>query len=167
MQNAADAAVLGAVWYDPACQGGNAAWVTAGCQTGLQPSMPIAPECTQPPNAAFDPRPCTVAVNLMEANWGIALSLCAGPNLPSGAIPVMIDAHPGLPPPGMLNIPNVTPYVVTLSCDAPHWFARIFPRIQLTTHISASASAALGWLGPNGQMIGGPGGTQLVARLII
>jgi hypothetical protein len=98
------------------------------------------------------------------------MSLCAGPNLPAGTIPVKLSAHPGLPPSGSLVIPNVTPYVVTLTCDAPHWFARIIPGVNLTMTINASAAAALGWLGPDGQLLGDPrpsSSTPLVARLLL
>ena len=39
--------------------------------------------------------PCIAASNQVQANSAVVLSLCAGPNLPGGTIPVAIDAHPG------------------------------------------------------------------------
>ncbi len=164
MQTAADAAALAAVWYDPACP--SSQWGGAGCQAN-NPD-PEAPECAVPPNVSFNWKPCTAAVEIVKANWGVAQSLCAGPNLPTGVNPVRITAYPGLPPSGSLVTPSVVPYVVSVSCDAPHWFARVLPGVSLTMSIQASAAAALGWLGPNGQIVGGATGTPpLVARLVI
>jgi hypothetical protein len=172
LQNAADAAALAAVWYDPACPSPNPAWVTAGCQ--LSNPDPTPPECLQPQNSAYSARPCTAAVNQVKANWGIALSLCAGPDRATGSVPIKITANPGLPPSGSLNVPQVSPYFVSLECVAPHWFARALPLRSdlLYVTINASAAAALGWLDNNGQLLGGstiPVGTpgRLVARLLI
>jgi hypothetical protein len=118
------------------------------------------------PNVVYDSNPCSAAVYTTKANWSAALSLCQGPNLPTGTIPVKIEANPSQ----QLNLPGVGTYVVTLSCDAPHWFARVLPGVNLTMHISVSSAAALGWLGPNGQIEGGsspPNPPQrLVARLL-
>jgi Flp pilus assembly protein TadG len=168
LQNAADAAALDAVWYYPVCddtlpsgQSGQ-----AGCQT-LNPD-PAPAQCTAPP--AGNAAPCTAAVNTASANLGIAMSLCQGPNLPSGTIPVQIAAGPL---DRSLNLPNVRPYVVTVSCQAPHWFARVLPGVNLTALLSASSSAAIGWPGPNGQLMGQAPQpdtdppTRLVARLIV
>jgi uncharacterized membrane protein len=159
LQNAADAAALDAVWYYPACNNATT-WTQAGCQTSS--SYPAPAQCTAPGNAL----PCTAAVNAAKANLGMGLSLCQGPNLPSGSIPVNIAAGPGQ----RLNLPGVGTYVVTLSCNAPHWFARVLPGVDLSATISASSAAAIGWLGPNGQLLGDPQparGTPLVARLLI
>jgi hypothetical protein len=172
LQNAADAAALAAVWYDPACPGST--WSDYGCQTA---GGPTAPECNVPPNnLSGNALPCTAAVNQVKANSSVALSLCAGPILPTGAIAVDISAHPGVGPPNSdpnLVVPNVTPYVVTVSCNAPHWFARVLPGVNLTMEINANAAAALGWRGDNGQLFGGPPPSPpspppppLVARLI-
>jgi Putative Flp pilus-assembly TadE/G-like len=162
LQNAVDAAALDAVWFSPACFGTLPDWVAAGCQA----HNPLTPPAgCSGDNAA----PCTAAWDEARANWGIAVSLCNGPKSTPGNN-VQLAAGPGLPPPETLNVPTVTPYVVTLSCDAPHWFARVLPGVNATMHISASASAALGWLGPNGQLIGGPQpdpSSRLVARLLI
>ena len=180
LQNAADAAVLAAVWYDPACPSGQLNqvtaqldWLNAGCQTSTSGPTPLncdpSPAVPNPPYP-YDPRPCTAATQQVLANQSVALSLCAGPNLPSGTIQVNITAYPGLPPSRSLNVPNVVPYVVTLSCDAPHWFGRALPNVKLTMNISVSAAAALGWLDTNGQLVGGnrpTPTTPLVARLII
>jgi hypothetical protein len=158
LQNAADAAALAAVWYKPACPP-TAPWVAAGCQTTISGSP--APQC----NPFLDPFPCTAAVETAQANWGQASLLCQGPNLPAGTIPVNISTGAGQ----VLNLPNVQPYVVTLSCDAPHWFARVLPGVNLTMKISVSSAAALGWLGSNGQLVGDPPppNARLVARLIL
>jgi len=169
LQNAADAAALSAVWYYPACQIPNLSdpndpWRKAGCQPSNPDPRP--PQC----NPALAPAPCTAAVTMAKANWSAALSLCQGPNLPNGTIPVNIAANPSQG----LNLPGVSTYVVTLSCDAPHWFARVLPGVNLTMHISVSSAAALGWLGPNGQLLGDPQppptppalSTPLVARLL-
>jgi hypothetical protein len=163
LQNAADASALAAVWYFPACFN-QLDWQNAGCQ--MTPPSPTAPGC--PPAATpSDVGPCSQATYQFLANQNLALALCAGPNLQAGIIPVSIDAHVG----PVLIVPVVSTYVVSLSCDAPHWFGRIFPSVPLTMHIGVSASAALGWLGPNGQLLGGltrpVGNPPLVARLII
>jgi hypothetical protein len=175
LQNAADAAALAAVWYDPACPSGhkdsfgNFDWKTAGCQPTQPDPTPVNCQASPPPPNPpylYDPKPCTAATEEVLANQSVALSLCAGPNLPTGTIPVVITVSPGTP----LYIPQVSTYVVTLSCDAPHWFGRALPNVNLTMHISVSASAALGWLGPNGQLLGGSRpspNTPLVARLLI
>jgi hypothetical protein len=168
LQNAADAAALDAVWFNPACFGTLPDWQSGGCQR-TNPLPP--PEQCKPPNTTTEnAAPCTAAYDEAAANWGIAVSLCNGPSSTPGNN-VQITAGPGLPPPQTLNVPTVTPYVVTLSCDAPHWFARVLPAVSATMHISASASAALGWLGPNGQLLGGDtrpaAGVPLVARLLI
>jgi len=168
MQNAADAAALDAVWYWSACNAkvnppdNSDPWNQAGCQTSNADPTPAG--C--PPRGTPNSAPCTAATNAARANWGAALSLCQGPNLPTGTIPVRVEVGPGEP----LNLPGVSTYVVTLSCDAPHWFARVLPGVDLTTNISASASAALGWLGPSGSLVGDPRpdtDPPLVARLII
>ncbi len=171
LQNAADAAALAAVWYGPACFETLPGWQTAGCQNHA--SLTPVPECQTaehgPSPGNDDPAPCTAAVQMTQANWGVALSLCSGPSTGS-TVPIVIDTHPGIPPAGAENVPNVTPYVVTLSCDAPHWFAHILPGVGLSMQIGASSSAALGWLGPSGQLQGGntpPNPPQpLVARLL-
>jgi hypothetical protein len=165
LQNAADSAALAAVWYVPACFN-QPGWVNAGCQTSA-PATP-APGCP-PPGFPSDTGPCRQAWNQLLANQSVALSLCAGPNLPAGAIPITMESHPG----PILVVPAVSTYVVTFYCDAPHWFGRIFPSVPLTMHISVSASAALGWLGANGQILGGatqppgPPPAPLVARLSV
>jgi hypothetical protein len=171
LQNAADAAALSAVWISPACPINPVdpmdPWLAAGCQSrypGNPGSTP--PECRVPPNSVFNSNPCSAAVYTTKANWTAALSLCQGPNLPTGTIPIKITAAPSQ----ALNLPNVGTYVVTLSCDAPHWFARVLPGVNLTMNISVSSAAALGWRGQNGQLLGDPQPTPttpLIARLIL
>src|SRR5439155_27371846 len=41
LQNAADAAALAAVWYDPACPSGTSEWLNAGCQSSAQGPVPL------------------------------------------------------------------------------------------------------------------------------
>jgi hypothetical protein len=172
LQNAADAAVLDSVWYVPACFN-LPAWLSAGCQPGAGPSGAGCPA---------NDYPCTAAVEETMANAGVALTLCAGPVVTAGTVQayppplpnifqgIAVQAYPGIPPGNSLNVPKVNPYSVTLTCQAPHWFARIFPSVNLTMQVSASASAALGWLGQNGQLVGGSSPPQpttpLVARLL-
>jgi uncharacterized membrane protein len=164
LQNAADAAALDAVWFAPAC---NPDWAANGCQT----SNPLA----TPAGCMLGDKtqcPLTAARDEARANWGVAVSLCAGPNLQSAGT-VNVEGGPG----ETLTVPNVGTYVVTLSCNAPHWFARILPGVcdrlpGCAVPISSSAAAALGWLGPNGELEGdvtraqGPN-PKLVARLLI
>jgi len=162
LQTAADAAALAAVWYVPACFN-QPDWLGAGCQQS--PPNPLAAGCPPAANPS-DEGPCSQATYQLLANQSVALSLCAGPNLPAGTIPVQIDAHPG----PVLVGPAVSTYVVSLSCDAPRWFGRILPNVLPTIHIGVSASAALGWLDANGQLRGDAtrpaGNPPLVARLI-
>jgi hypothetical protein len=165
LQNAVDAAALDAVWFSPACFGTLPDWQSAGCQQ-TNPLPPPA-ECKPPNTTTENSAPCTAAYDEARANWGIAVSLCDGPSSTPGNN-VRISTGPGSS--SAATAPTVAPYVVTLSCDAPHWFARVLPGVSATMHISASASAALGWLGPDGELIGGntrPAiGVPLVARLL-
>jgi hypothetical protein len=171
LQNAADAAALDAVWYTPACLGAYQTWIDAGCQAGNADPLPSG--C----NPVTATAPCKAAVYTARANLGVAVSLCQGPGT-SGTVPVQITTGAGQ----RLNIPNVGTYVVTLSCDAPHWFARVLPGVcqaamsGCSVQLSASAAAALGWLGPDGQLVGGQvpppptpprTTTPLIARLIL
>jgi len=170
LQNAADAAALDAVWYDPACPSSN--WASAGCQASN--SRPTAPDCLQPQNVPpkAPPNnnwPCTAAAEQVYANWGVALSLCAGPQQSATGV-IQITAGPVAPVNGFS--PSVSPYAVTVSCYAPHWFARILPGVKAGVQISASAAAALGWLDSNGELKGDPRPittppTPLVARLFL
>src|ERR1700716_1171121 len=59
LQNAADAAALAAVWYDPACpsthvdSAGQTDWLKAGCQSSAQGTVPVncdpSPPLPNPP----------------------------------------------------------------------------------------------------------------------
>ena len=159
LQNAADAAALAAVWYGPVCQTTVDPTYIYGCQQ-FASHTPAPPNCT----VVAEYAPCTTATDQVIANWGVALSLCQGPtNLPSG-IPIVINAHVG----EILVIPHVNTYVVSLSCEAPHWFGRIFPNVAPTMHIATSAAATVGWRGSNGQVQSTPGTpAKLIARLIV
>jgi len=169
LQNAADAAALAAVWYDPACISSsgvlpNDTMDKHGCQNFDPNLWPFPAECSVPPNVAN--MPCSAAVAAVKANWSSVLGLCAGPNLPAGTIPVHITAYPGVAPPA--PSPQLPPYVVSVSCDAPRWFARVLPGLSATVHLNGNASAALGWLGPSGQLQATPPAPpiRLVARLM-
>src|SRR6266851_4935095 len=56
LQNAADAAALAAVWYEPACFN-LADWEAAGCQKTAPPTAPGCP----PPGFPNDTGPCSQA----------------------------------------------------------------------------------------------------------
>ena len=159
LQNLADAAALAAVWYSPACDAAN--MQDAGCQTSGWGAPP--PTCT----VVGELGPCTISNEWVQANESAVLSLCAGPNLPAGAIEPAVDAHMGT----ALNVPSLNTWVVTLDCNAPHWFGRVLPGVNLTMDIRASSSTALGWLTDGGQIVGNspppPPNAHLVARLII
>jgi hypothetical protein len=165
LQDAADAAALAAVWYDPGCDA--ATMGIDGCQVAI--SNPTPPQCMVPPNSTLPgTMPCTAAFAQVKANWSSVLGLCAGPNLPAGSIPVTILAYrvhsiPSANP----GAPQLNPFAVSLSCDAPHWFARALPGVKLTQTLSANSAAALAWLGPSGQLqTTRPANPRLVARLI-
>jgi hypothetical protein len=157
LQTAADAAALAAVWYPPACK---PSWYPYGCQAANPDPLP--PECTGPLSDAMT---CTAAVETIKANWGVALSLCAGPNLPAGSQGVGISIVTQRD--GSIVVPDVQPYAVILTCKAPHWFGRVLPGVDLTMTINARASAALGWADTNGHLVGGDSPKPpLVARLL-
>jgi hypothetical protein len=159
LQNAADAAALAAVWYDPACDSFDPDWEAAGCQP--PPAVP-APKCP-PASDPLDKGPCSAARNQVQANLNIALSLCGGPNSSQGTVDVNVT-----PASNIVSTPPIRPYIVTLSCDAPHWFAHILPGVLPSMTIRTSSAAALGWVQPNGEVVGGPlqpPNTLLGARL--
>ena len=54
--------------------------------------------------------------------------------------------------------------LVTVDCDAPYWFARVFPSIPATAHIRAFARATIGYATTTGVSPTGPG--NLVSRLV-
>jgi hypothetical protein len=172
LQNAADAAALAAVWYDPACVASSGTPPDTmgqhGCQNSDPGLLPPPPECSIPPNTAN--LPCSAAVATVRANLSSVLGLCAGPNLPAGTIPVQIISYPGVTPPAPPAAPPLPPYVVSVSCDAPRWFARVLPGLSATVHLNGNSAAALGWLGPAGQLQPTaptpPAPMRLVARLI-
>jgi hypothetical protein len=153
LQNAADAAALAAVWYDPACNGTpltdpTGDWRNAGCQPAPAPANgcpPVAPVADP-----LDVGPCLAAKSQVQANLNVALSLCAGPNRTQGSVNVYV--HPAN---NVVSTPPIRPYVVTLSCDAPHWFAQVLPGVLPSMTIQTTSAAALGWLEQNGAVVGG------------
>jgi hypothetical protein len=136
LQNAADAAALDAVWYFPACTSDMEPY-------GCQPSF-------QGPAQGCSAAPCSAAVSRAQANLSIARELCQGPNASNGQVPVTINAYPS----SQLQVPTLGAYVVTLSCDAPHWFAQVLPGVKPTMHIQVAAAAVLGWAETNGNVTG-------------
>jgi len=162
MQNAADAAVLDAVWYDPVCNATQPAQLAAGCQPTTSGPTPVA-QCAGPrPDPLVDDRvPCQVAVNAANANLGQARALCGGPD--STGI-VDVDTRPL----GSTLNPTVHIYGVAIQCDARYWFGRILPNLPVTKHIGANAAATIGWRGASGDLDNSPAGTPavLIARLV-
>jgi hypothetical protein len=158
LQNAADAAALAAVWYDPSCDSTDVDWRNAGCQ----PVPGALPPGCPPASDLLDKGPCAAARNQVQANLNVALSLCAGPNRTQGV--VNVDVYPAST---VVSSPPIRPYVVRLTCDAPHWFAQILPGVLPTMSIQTNSAAALGWLQANGEVVGGGrvGSPPLAARL--
>jgi hypothetical protein len=182
LQNAADAAALAAVWYWPAC---DFTWSYSGNQYSPgslgPPPIPATPAtpataCQAVPNGppVSDCSPtdgaCIEANNVFEANKSVAASLCNGPLPPGSTSPIQVQAD--LDGPLLGNVQHVFRYRVAVSCNSPHWFARVLPNVcdlpACAVHISVSSEAALGWLGPNGELVGTMPAppARLVARLI-
>lgn len=153
LQSAADAGALAGVWVGPPCKPfiePGPPVVTHGCTDGLQPDTDA------------------IARKYVEANLGLAEGLCAGPD---GQTALVSEQYgPGQ----ILVTPKLSVYSVTVDCQARHWFARIFPGLPLSVHISKSAAATIGYpdrSGPhdvtNVRDPGDPPNQQLVARLYL
>jgi hypothetical protein len=123
MQTAADAAALAAANYLPVCQS-----VDPNCDT--RPPVPLPTLGWTPtdcPNTHADCAADAVAV----ANLGYAGKLC-------------LNMRPD-PGPRVSSGNGMTFYIMTLNCDAPYWFARIFPAIPAVLHIKVHAVSTWGW----------------------
>jgi len=153
LQNAADAAALAAVWYAPVC-GTN---LTDGVVTPHPDCMASAPSA--PPAlpgwscSGLQPADC-VANATAQVNLGYAGALCQ-------------PIYPPPSPPRTAIVGGVTSYIMTVECDAPFWFARVFPEIPAKIHIRAFARAAIGYESPTG-VSGTPigGDYHIVSRLV-
>ena len=151
LQTAVDAAALAAVWYSPVCS----YLGTSDCQT-TQPAVPT-------------PRwPCAttadcVANAVLQQNLGYTGALCRdlAPN-PTGRTDIVSVIVNG-------QQVSMNYYILTVDCDAPYWFARVFPSIPATAHIRAYARATIGFPTPTGvapTYSGPPPTPPLVSRLV-
>ncbi len=128
LQTAVDAAALAAVWYTPVCSSfsGN-----PDCQTSA-PTLP-------PPPAGWPTCTTTadcVADAVLQENLAYTGALCRNlAPVPTGRT----DPVNGL-----------SYYIMTVDCDAPYWFARVFPSIPATVHLRAFARATIGYPTPTG-----------------
>jgi len=141
LQTAVDAAALAAVWYHPVCD----FLSSTDCQAA-QPPLPTPPAgwptCTTPADCVADA--------VLQDNVGYTGALCR--NL----APV---------PTGRTDIVNgLSYYIMTVDCDAPYWFARVFPGIPATVHLRAFARATIGYPSPTGVSSTGTG--HLASRLV-
>ena len=61
----------------------------------------------------------------------------------------------------------MTYYILTVDCEAPYWFARIFPSIPATMQIQTFARATIGFATPTGVSPTDASGTNhLISRLV-
>jgi hypothetical protein len=130
LQTAVDAAALAAVWYAPVCDSLDPAH-TGDC-LGTKPALPTPP--AEWP-VCMNPADC-VANAVLQQNLAYTGALCR-------------DLTP-VPDGRTQAIGSLTYYIMTIDCDAPYWFARIFPGIPATTHIRAFARATIGYGTPTG-----------------
>jgi hypothetical protein len=152
LQSAADSAALASVWYGQPCYAlASGDWHVAA-RYGCYVFNPIG-------NYVINPD--TVAQQYVTSNASTAIALCAGPTLPNGAVvlkepgdttPVAPGSVAVYPSSAQLIVPKLNTYQVTVTCDAPRWFGRIFPNLSANVHLSASSIATIGWLDPSGQL---------------
>ena len=149
LQTAVDAAALSAVWYTPVC---SSFAPNPDCQNtpGPPPNLPPTPPGWTPCDAVGHYADC-VADAVLQANLGYTGALCR--NL----APV---------PSGRNDLPGngFSYYIMTVDCDAPYWFARVFPGIPATVHLRAFARATIGYPSPTGVSSTGTG--HLASRLV-
>ena len=123
LQTAVDAAALAAVWYPPMCV------TLPGCETA-QPPLPSPPAgwtCTTIADC--------VANAVLQDNLAYTGALCRNlAPVPTGRTDVV-----------NVNGQGVNYYIMTVDCDAPYWFARVFPSIPATVHLRAFARATIGY----------------------
>jgi hypothetical protein len=149
LQTAVDAAALAAVWYTPVCDSLDPLHVS-GCQASL-PTLP-----TPPAGWACTTKADCLANAVLQQNVGYSGALCR-------------DIAPA--PTGRTDTPGngLTYYIMTVDCDAPYWFARVFPSIPATAHIRAFARATIGFPTPTGvapTYSGPPPTPPIVSRLV-
>jgi hypothetical protein len=148
LQTAADAAALAAVWYTPVCS----FTLDPDCEA-TAPAVPTPPAGWSCNATAADQVACAV----LQQNLGYTGALCS-------------DISPE--PDGHLDRPSngTTYYVLTVNCDAPYWFARIFPSIPATVHLRVFARATVGYPTPTGVTRDNPNAPNppppLVSRLV-
>jgi hypothetical protein len=139
IQTATDAAALAAAWkVDNVCP-------FPGCDSNVPPG------CTG--RHAAD---CEADI-FAYANLGYTAKLCSSVNL-------LPDAN-RRPLPNPVLPSGLRYYEMEISCDAPYWFARVFPGIPATMKISAKAIATVGYRDANGNASGTPSAGPLIGRL--
>src|SRR5262249_37634992 len=146
LQTAVDAATLAAVWYLPAC---NQFVANADCLATPPASMP--PQrwgCSTPADC--------VANAIAQENLGYSGALCQDLQI----------APPGRTTTEQTGNGPLTYYVMSVRCEAPYWFARIFPGIPLRMPIAAFARATIGHPSPTGVTAQGLATDLLIARLV-
>jgi putative Flp pilus-assembly TadE/G-like protein len=151
LQTAVDAAALAAVWYSPVCS----YLGTSDCQT----TRPAVPTPQWPCATTAD----CVANAVLQQNLGYTGALCRdlAPN-PTGRTDIVTVTVNG-------QQVSMNYYILTVDCDAPYWFARVFPSIPATAHIRAYARATIGFPTPTGvapTYSGPPPTPPLVSRLV-
>jgi Putative Flp pilus-assembly TadE/G-like len=132
LQTAVDAAALAAVWYHPVCD----FLSSPDCQTtpGPPPNLPPPPAGWTPCDAAGHYADC-VADAVLQENVGYSGALCRNlAPVPTGRTDIVI-----------VNGQAVNYYIMIVDCDAPYWFARVFPEIPATVHLRAFARATIGY----------------------
>src|SRR5438445_3394893 len=148
LQTAVDAAALSAVFYTPVCSSFGTNPLHPDCQS-------TAPSLPPPPAGWTCNSPCTtadqVANAVLQQNLAYTGALCR--NL--APVPAARTEAPGN---------NFTYYIMTVDCDAPYWFARVFPGIPATVHLRAFARATIGYPSPTGVSSTGTG--HLASRLV-
>jgi hypothetical protein len=127
LQTAVDAAALTAVWYTPVCS----SFGTPPC-TAIAPTLPPAPAGWPACTTTAD----CVADALLQENLGYTGALCRNlAPVPTGRTD---------------RVNGLSYYIMTVDCDAPYWFARVFPEIPATVHLRAFARATIGYPTPTG-----------------
>ena len=145
LQTAVDAAALAAVWYTPVCDSLDPLHV-GDCQS-VKPNLPTAPagwSCTTPADC--------VANAVLQQNVGYSGALCR-------------EIAPA--PSGRTDAPGngLTYYIMTVDCEAPYWFARVFPSIPATVHLRVFARATIGYPTETG-VSATNNGKPVVSRLV-
>ena len=116
-------------------------------------NYPDDPDCQKTSSSPCDADCMGDAV--VQANMGFAGKLCGNLQIS--------------PPPKNRTVTaeSLTYYVITIDCDAPYWFARVFPEIPAVMHLRGSATATIGYPTLTGVFQGPPlqSTDHLIARL--